>query len=408
VVNVFSAPPLEGLGTTGGFKIMIEDHGDSGLQVLQETAERVVEAGNADKDLRDLFTGFRANTPWLYLDIDRIQARSLGVSVGEIFDTLQVYLGSLYINDFNRFGRTWQVIVQADSNYRQRIEDIRTLRVRSDRGHMVPLGSLVSVRGVSGPVQITRYNLYPSVAIYGSGAPGISSGQAIEGLERVARQELNWGTHAEWTELALLQLQTGNTAMVVFALAVALVFLVLAAQYESWSLPLGVILVVPMCLLFSVAGVLISRTDINIVTQVGFVVLIGLACKNAILIVEFARARREAGIDTVQATLDACGLRLRPIMMTSLAFIIGVAPLVFSHGAGAEMRRLLGTAVFSGMLGVTLFGIFLTPVFFYVIQRVIDLREGPEGAAPAEPPAVEREPARGLARAAATIFWRRG
>jgi multidrug efflux pump len=241
---------------------------------------------------------------------------------------------------------------------------------------MVPLSSLIRVRPVSGPVMITRYNLYPAVAINGSPAPGVSSGQAIEQMERVTAGELNWAMHSEWTELALLELHTGNTAMLVFALAVVLVFLVLAAQYESWSLPLAVILVVPMCLLCSVAGVLLARLDVNIFTQVGFVVLIGLACKNAILIVEFARARRQAGAPRREATLEACQLRLRPIVMTSLAFILGVVPLMVAEGAGAEMRRTLGTAVFAGMLGVTAFGIFLTPVFFHVIQWFIDLRQG--------------------------------
>ena len=374
VVNVFGAPPLEGLGTAGGFKIVLEDRGDSGLDALQEVAERVVARGNETEGLRDLFTSFRANTPWLFLDIDRIQARSMGVGMGEIFNTLQVYLGSLYVNDFNRFGRTWQVIAQADGGFRQQVEDLQALRIRSNTGQMVPLSSVATVRRVNGPVLIIRYNLYPAVPINGTPAPGVSSGQAIEMMQKMTEGELNWAMRAEWTELALLQLQTGNTAMIVFALAVALVFLVLAAQYESWSLPLAVILVVPMCLLCSVAGVLFSKTDINIFTQVGFVVLIGLACKNAILIVEFARTRRDAGADRHRATLEACALRLRPIVMTSLAFILGVVPLVFAEGAGAEMRRTLGTAVFAGMLGVTIFGIFLTPVFFFAIQWLIDQR----------------------------------
>ncbi|HXG11241.1 MAG TPA: efflux RND transporter permease subunit, partial [Gemmataceae bacterium] len=387
VVNVFGAPPLEGLGTAGGFKIIIEDRGDTGLDALQDVAERVVQAGNATEGLRDLFTSFRANTPWLFLDIDREQAKAMGVSISEVFNTLQVYLGSLYVNDFNRFGRTWQVIVQADSNYRRQVEDLKQLRVRSDRGHMVPLTAFAQVRSTSGPVMVVRYNLYPAVPINGSPAPGVSSGQAIALMQKVAEGELNWAMRAEWTELALLQLRTGNTAMIVFALAVAFVFLVLAAQYESWSLPLAVILVVPMCLLCSVAGVLLARMDVNIFTQVGFVVLIGLACKNAILIVEFARARREAGTDRYQATLEACRLRLRPIIMTSLAFILGVLPLVIAEGAGWEMRRTLGTAVFAGMLGVTLFGIFLTPVFFYVIQWFIDRRRGAGTAPPVEVPA---------------------
>ena len=368
VINVFGAPPLEGLGTAGGFKIVVEDRGDSGLATLQNVAEDMV-ADAAKKDgLHGLFTSFRANTPWLYLNINRTQAKTMNVSMGELFNTLQVYLGSLYINDFNKFGRTWQVNVQADAMYRKGTEDLKNLKIRSDKGKMVPLGTLATVEERSGPVLLMRYNMYPAAAVNVSAAPGVSSGQAIELMEDVVRRQSVRSMRYEWTELAFLQLQTGNTAMVVFLLAVVLVFLVLAAQYESWSLPLAVILVVPMCLLCSIAGVIVAHLDVNIFTQVGFVVLVGLACKNAILIVEFAKARREAGVDRYQATLDACKLRLRPIVMTSFAFILGVVPLVISEGAGAEMRRTLGTAVFSGMLGVTLFGIFLTPVFYYVIQ----------------------------------------
>jgi multidrug efflux pump subunit AcrB len=264
--------------------------------------------------------------------------------------------------------------VQAAADYRKQIEDLRQLRIRSDQGKMVPLGTLATVQDKSGPVLIMRYNMYPAAAINITPSPGVSSGQVIDMTNALVQQKFVRGMHYEWTELALLQLQTGNTAMLVFLLAVVLVFLVLAAQYESWALPLAVILVVPMCLLCSIAGVLLAHLDVNIFTQVGFVVLVGLACKNAILIVEFAKARREAGADRKQATLEACKLRLRPIVMTSFAFILGVVPLVISEGAGAEMRRTLGTAVFAGMLGVTLFGIFLTPVFFYVIQYLKDLR----------------------------------
>jgi len=373
LINVFGAPPVEGLGTAGGFKIVIEDRGDNGLDGLQGATEGVVADAGKTGELRGMFTSFRANTPWLYLDIDRNMVRTMGVSMAEVFSTLQVYLGSLYVNDFNRFGRTWQVNVQGDANFRKQIEDLKQLRVRNERGGMVPLSAFAKIRDVSGPVLIMRYNMYPSAAINGSPGPGVSSGQAIDVMGAVAARDLSQSMRPEWTELALLQLQTGNTAMWVFALAVVLVFLVLAAQYESWSLPLAVILVVPMCLLCSVAGVQMAKMDINIFTQVGFVVLVGLACKNAILIVEFAKARREAGDPAFEATIAACILRLRPIMMTSLAFILGVLPLVISQGAGAEMRRTLGTAVFGGMLGVTLFGIFLTPVFYYVIQRLGDM-----------------------------------
>jgi multidrug efflux pump subunit AcrB len=367
LINVFSAPPLDGLGTAGGFKLVIEDRGDTGLASLQGVADDIVQSGKATTGFQDLFTSFRANTPWLYLNIDRIQSKTMMVSVGELFNTLQVYLGSLYVNDFNRFGRTWQVNVQAAADYRKQIEDIKMLRIRSDSAKMVPLGSIATVEERNGPVLLMRYNMYPAAAINITPAAGVSSGQAIAKAEGLVGNKLARGMRYEWTELALLQLQTGNTAMWVFLLAVVLVFLVLAAQYESWALPLAVILVVPMCLLCSVAGVLFAKLDVNIFTQVGFIVLVGLACKNAILIVEFAKARHDVGTDRKQATLEACRLRLRPIIMTSLAFILGVAPLVFAEGAGAEMRHTLGIAVLAGMLGVTLFGIFLTPVFYYVV-----------------------------------------
>ncbi len=385
VINVFGAPPIDGLGTAGGFKIIIEDRNDTGLQPLQEVAEKTIEHGENTPGLQGLYTSFRANTPWLYLDIDRTQAKTHGVPMSEVFNTLQVYLGSLYVNDFNRFGRTWQVNVQAAADYRTQIDDLKQIKVPNMFGRMVPLAALLKVRQENGPVLIMRYNMYPSAAINGTPDNGISSGQAIELMEEVAQRDLPRSMRYEWTELALLQLkQKGtldffglhmevDTAMMVFLLAVVLVFLVLAAQYESTSLPLAVILVVPMCLLCSVTGVLLAHMDINIFTQVGFVVLIGLACKNAILIVEFAKAQREAGVPRFQATIAACKLRLRPIIMTSFAFILGVVPLVIAEGAGAEMRRLLGTAVFAGMLGVTLFGIFLTPVFYYVIQWFNDL-----------------------------------
>ncbi len=385
LVQVFEAPAVEGLGTAGGFKIMIEDRTDSGLAALQEETKNVLERGARQVGLRDLFTSFRANTPWLFIDIDRAAVKTRGVSLSDMFNTLQVNLGSLYVNDFNRFGRTWQVNVQGLANFREQIEGLDQLQVRNREGKMVPFGTMAQVRAINGPVLIQRYNMYAAAAINGSPAPGVSSGQAIEHMQAVASKDLPRGMQPEWTELALLQLQTGDTAMRVFLLAVVLVFLVLAAQYESWSLPLAVILVVPMCLLCSIAGVLIAKMDINIFTQVGFVVLVGLACKNAILIVEFAKARHEAGVPRARATLEACQLRLRPIIMTSFAFILGVVPLVIAEGAGAEMRRTLGTAVFAGMLGVTLFGIFLTPVFYYVIQWFTDLRSGGgNGAVPPE------------------------
>jgi multidrug efflux pump subunit AcrB len=368
VVNIFGAPPVEGLGTAGGFKIVVEDRADSGAAALQSVAERIVQAGNQTAGLERFFTSIRSDTPWLYIDIDRAQAKMMGVSIAEVFNALQVNLGSLYVNDFNRFGSTWQVVAQADVQYRQEVQDLKQLKVRNERGVMVPVAAFTQVRDESGPVLVARYNMYPSAVVYGDTDRGISSGQGMELTEHLVKAELGHGMRSEWTELALLQLQTGRTAALAFALAVVLAFLVLAAQYESWSLPLAVILVVPMCLLFSIAGIALARMDINIFTQVGLIVLVGLACKNAILIVEFAKTRRESGVPLHLATLEACQLRLRPIIMTSLAFILGVLPLMLSQGAGAEMRRTLGTAVFSGMLGVTLFGIFLTPVFYYVVQ----------------------------------------
>jgi multidrug efflux pump len=368
LIDVFGAPPVEGLSTAGGFKIVIEDRGDHGPAVLESTARDTVARGNDLPQLRGLYTSYRASTPWLFLDIDRQAAKSRGISMADVFNTLQVYFGSYYVNDFNRFGRTWQVNVQAAPDFRKQIEDLKQLKVRNDQGGMVPLGSITGIRDWTGPVMVVRYNMYASAAINGDAAPGTSSGEAIDLMAAAARQDLPPTMRAEWTELALLQLQAGNTAMLAFVLAVVLVFLVLAAQYESWSLPLAVILVVPLCLLCAIAGVQLGRSDINIFTQVGFVVLVGLACKNAILIVEFAKQQRDAGAGRYEATLEAVRLRLRPIIMTSFAFIIGVVPLMVATGAGAEMRRTLGVAVFAGMLGVTLFGIFLTPVFYYVIQ----------------------------------------
>jgi multidrug efflux pump len=374
IINIFGAPPVEGLGTAGGFKIILQDTGDDTPAALQKSADEAVANGQDDPRLQDLFTSFRADTPWLELIIDRAQAKDRGVSIDDVRTTLESTFGPYYINDFNRFGRTWQVNVQSLDRFRQSVDDFRQLQVRNSANEMVQFGDFSTVRYVSGPVLVMRYNMYPSAAIHAEAGPYTSSGQAIAHLETAANLDLSQSMRTEWTELALLQLQTGNTAMWVFLLAVLLVFLVLAAQYESWSLPLAVILVVPMCLLCAIAGVIFTKSDINIFTQIGFLVLVGLACKNAILIVEFAKSQREAGRPRREATLDACQLRLRPIIMTSFAFILGVVPLMLSEGAGAEMRRSLGTAVFSGMLGVTLFGVLLTPVFYFVIQWFKDRR----------------------------------
>lgn len=382
MVAVFGPPPVRGVGRAGGFTIMIEDRGDFGPHELQKHTENLVRIGNQpdkkqipwlvgpdDKSrLLGLFSVFRANVPQLRIEPDPSACMVRGVSLRGFSDTLQTYTGSLYVNDFNLFGRTWQVVVQAEAPFRDQPERLPQLRVRNARGAMVPLGSLAQQTSVTGPLVLGRYNMYPAAGINGTSAPGVSSGETIKLLQRLADRELPQAMSYEWTDMSYLELQAGNTAMLIFTFAVVMVFLVLAAQYESWSLPLAVILVVPMCLLSAITGVNIAGMDINIFTQIGFVVLVGLASKNAILIVEFAKQQRHEGLSRTEATLAACKLRLRPIVMTSLAFILGVSPLIISTGAGAEMRRTLGTAVFSGMLGVTLFGIVLTPVFFFTID----------------------------------------
>jgi multidrug efflux pump len=368
---IFAPPPVRGVGRAGGFTFVVEDRGGSlGPVALQEQVENLVRKGNQTQGLTGLFSVFRANVPQLKVTPDERQCLTRGVSIKDFADTLRIYEGSLYVNDFNLFDRTWQVVVQADSPFRDEPEDLRRLKVRNARGQMVPFGSLADIREVNGPLVLPRYNMYPAALINGNAAPGFSSRQAIELMEQLADQELPKTMKFEWTDMSYLELLAGNTALALFGLAVVMVFLVLAAQYESWSLPLAVILVVPMCLLSAIIGVNVARMDINIFTQIGFVVLVGLASKNAILIVEFAKAQRAAGVDRRQAALEACKLRLRPIVMTSLAFVLGVLPLILSHGAGAEMRKALGTAVFSGMLGVTIFGLAFTPVFFFTVDRL--------------------------------------
>jgi multidrug efflux pump len=365
---IFGPPPVRGVGRAGGYMVMIEDRGDLGSQALQGQVENLVELSNQQPELVGSTSVFRANVPQVYLDVDRTALMLKGVQPQDVFQALQVYLGSLYTNDFNLFGRTWQVNVQAEAKYRDQLEDIRRLRVRNASGTMVPIGGVATVREVNGPLVLTRYNMYPSASINGNARPGISSGKAIDVVSALGREELPKSMSFEWTELAYLELQAGNTAMIVFAFSIVMVFLVLAAQFESWSMPLAVILSVPLCILSALIGVNAAGMEINIFTQIGLVVLVGLASKNAILIVEFAKVIRRSGQPIRQATLEACRLRLRPIIMTSMAFILGVLPLLFAHGAGAEMRKSLGMAVFSGMLGVTIFGILLTPVFFYLID----------------------------------------
>ena len=367
-VAVFGAPPVDGLGSAGGFKLMVQDRGDQGLPELQDRADQVALTGNSQPEIAGMFNSFRSDTPQLYIDIDRTKCKALGVPLNDAFQTLQVFLGGNYVNDFNLSGRTWQVNLQADSPFRMRGDDIRALKVRNVEGKMVPLGTLATVNDIGGPIMITRYNMYPAAPINGASLPGVSSGDMIAAVERAANAELSGSMTHEWTELTYLQLLEGSAALYAFIGAIVLVFLVLAAQYESWSMPMAVLLVVPMCLLSAVVGLWMTHLDINIFVQVGFIVLVGLAAKNAILIVETARERRHAGMSAIEAATEAAKERLRPIIMTSLAFILGVAPLVVSHGAGAEMRQTLGIAVFSGMLGVTLFGIFLTPVFYSVIE----------------------------------------
>jgi len=369
-VTVFSAPPVSGLGRSGGFRLMIEDRGDATPKELQGQVDNLAKKGNEEPEFAGLFTVFRANAPQVYVDVDREECWKQGIELQRVFDTLRIYLGAYYVNDFNKFGRTWQVVVQGDARYRNDVEDIKSLRVRNNKGDMVPMASIATVKETTAPQVLTRYNMYPAAYVSGNTAPGVSTGQATTKLEKLADDELPSTMSYEWTEIAYIEKRSGNTGMVIFGLSVLTVFLVLAALYESWTLPLAVILVVPMCVFGSLVGVWMANHDINIFTQIGFVVLIGLACKNAILIVEFAKLKRDEGVPAREATLEACKLRLRPILMTSFAFILGVVPLVFATGAGAEMRKTLGTAVFAGMIGVTMFGIFLTPVFFYVIDRI--------------------------------------
>ena len=408
-IAVFGPPPVRGVGRAGGFAFVLEDRGDLGPVEMQKQAERLAMFGNIgrltgavqlghsletsdigklNENLAELaeehpeidrqpgmvgmFTVFRANVPQLQIRPDPREITARNIRVEDAAATLSISQGSLYINDFNLFGRTWQVIAQAEAPYRFRREDLSQLKTRNAEGAMVPLGALGSLREVSGTLILNRYNMYPAATINGGAGPGMSSRQAIDIMQSLADKELPQAMSYEWTDMSYLEMQQGNTAMIIFGLAIVMVFFVLAAQYESWSLPLAVILVVPLCLLSAIIGVRAAGMDINIFTQIGFVVLVGLSSKNAILIVEFAKTQREAGVPRLDATLEACKLRLRPIIMTSFAFILGVVPLLISDGAGAEMRKTLGTAVFSGMLGVTLFGIFLTPVFYFLINWLSD------------------------------------
>ncbi len=369
-IVMFPPPPVAGLGTTGGFKLQLEDRASVGYDQMDAAVKAFMAKAQQAPELAGMFTSWQVNVPQLYADIDRTKARQLGVPVTDIFDTMQIYLGSLYANDFNKFGRTYSVRVQADAPYRARAEDVGLLKVRSTSGEMVPLSALMKVNSTFGPERAMRYNGYLAADINGGPAPGYSSGQAQDAITKIAAETLPKGVSFEWTELTYQEILAGNSAFLVFPLAILLVFLVLAAQYESLTLPIAIILIVPMGILAAMTGVWISGGDNNVFTQIGLIVLVGLSAKNAILIVEFARELEFAGRTPVQAAIEASRLRLRPILMTSLAFVMGVLPLVLSTGAGSEMRKAMGVAVFAGMIGVTAFGLFLTPVFYVLLRRL--------------------------------------
>jgi hydrophobe/amphiphile efflux-1 (HAE1) family protein len=363
-------PPVQGLGSAGGFKLMLEDRGGLGSQALVRAANALVDAANKDPDFAGVFTLFNAGSPSIYADIDRLKAEKVGLTPTDVFSTLQIYLGSQYVNDFNYLGRTYEVIVQANGQFRRTPQDITRLKVRNAAGEMVPIGTVAQLRDRTVPYRVPRYNLFPAAEVQGVAAPGVATGTALQRMEELARQVLPRGIAFEWTDLAYQQQQRGTPTILVFGAAALFVFLVLVAQYESWKLPLAIVLIVPMCLLASVTGLLARGMPIDILAQIGFVVLVGLAAKNAILIVEFARQKQEEGVASGEAAVHAARTRLRPILMTSFSFILGVAPLVVATGAGAEMRQSLGTAVLFGMLGVTGFGLLFTPAFYTFIREV--------------------------------------
>ncbi len=370
MVMVFPPPPVNGIGSTGGFKLMVEDRANLGYAELYKATQQLVGAAYGSQKLTQVYSGYTVNVPQLEADVDRDKAKTQGVPLANLFETLQINLGSLYVNDFNRFGRTYQVVAQAEQQFRDEAADITKLKTRNLAGDMVSIGALVQVKEGFGPDRVTHYNGYLAADLNGAPLPPLSSGQAEELIANLAKQTLPAGFEFEWTDLTFQKIIAGNTAIFIYPLCILLVFMVLAAQYESLRLPLAIILIVPLCLLFALAGVHLSGGDNNIFTQIGFIVLIGLACKNAILIVEFAKEKNDHGLSPLEAALEACRLRLRPILMTSIAFIAGVYPLVVSTGAGAEMRRAMGTAVFSGMIGVTFLGLFLTPVFYVLVMKL--------------------------------------
>jgi HAE1 family hydrophobic/amphiphilic exporter-1 len=376
-------PPIRGIGTGGGFKLQLQDRDSAEVNRVLASAFQLMGAAQQNESVAGVFTTFSASSPQLFLDIERDKARMLNVPIPAIFETLAINLGTSYVNDFNAFGRVNQVRAQADEEFRLDIEDIERLKVRSATGALVPLGTLVDIRTVAGPNLVQRYNMYVSVPVQGNTPPGVSTGQSLDAMEAMAEQIVPPGVSYEWTELAFQQRQAANTIVFIFGLSVLFAFLVLAAQYESWVLPIAIILIVPMGVFSALVGVMLRGMDNNILTQIGLIVLVGLAAKNAILIVEFARQGEDRGKALVEATVEACRLRLRPILMTAFAFILGVVPLMIATGPGAEMRQSLGTAVFSGMLGVTLFGLFLTPVFYVALRRLTGMgpaRSKPESA----------------------------
>ena len=378
-IITLAPPPVRGIGTAGGFKMLVQDKRGRGPAALEAATQDLIAAANKTEGLAGVFTLFNTRTPKVFADIDRTRAQMLGVPITRVFEAMQVYLGSSYINDFNILGRTYQVVAQADEPFRRETHDIANLKTRNAAGRMVPIGSVAQFRDVTGPYRVPRYNLYPAAEVQGATLPGYSSSYGIAAMEKLAAERLPDGFSFEWTDLAYQQKLAGNTILAIFAASALFVFLVLAAQYESWTLPLAIILIVPMCLLAAVTGLLIRSMNIDILAQIGFVVLVGLAAKNAILIVEFAKQSEEAGANPLAAAIEAARTRLRPILMTSLAFIFGVIPLALATGAGSEMRQVLGTAMFFGMLGVTVFGLLFTPMFYVVVRRTFR-RRGRVGA----------------------------
>ncbi|EGF26460.1 efflux RND transporter permease subunit [Rhodopirellula baltica] len=374
-ILIIPPPPIRGIGRGGGFKMYVQDRSGAGLDAMNEVTQTMLAKANQQPGVTQVFSNLRMDVPQVYADVDRTKAQMLDVPVNRVFEALQVYLGSVYINDFNFLGRTYRVTAQAEPKFRDEATDITKIRTRSDRGASIALGSVVNITQTAGPDRLVRFNLFPAADLNGTTVPGFSTGQSLSTMEQLADQNLPPGFGYEWTEIAFQERQAGNTIVFLFPLAVLFVFLALSAQYESWLLPLAIILIVPLCLLFALSGVWFRGMDNNVLTQIGFIVLIGLACKNAILIVEFAKAEEDAGKNRFDAAIAACRLRLRPILMTAFSFILGVVPLLVATGAGFEMRRVLGTAVFAGMLGVTVFGLFLTPVFYVMLRRFAKKKE---------------------------------